>query len=181
MTDVRPGDLGLRRIPGAGGWVIRAAEVLDEICQGHWRKADRDSLYQHVFGVESVDPDGTVHAIEAWPGGARRALYVASDPGILWSSGRVELTDAQRDIIVAWMVDHLGARYSWADYAYQGAMNLHIPLAGRWLQHRIEKSGRFLCSAFMMAAWHEAAAELWSPPRWCGRIAPSDIADKLDG
>jgi uncharacterized protein YycO len=166
-------------MPGAGGLLIRAAEWVDEVAQGHWRKADRDSLYQHVFGVESVDADGTVHAIEAWPGGARRATYQAADPGILWSTGRVELTDEQRAAIVAWAVDHLGAKYSWQDFAAQAAMNLHVPLAGRWLEHRVTKSGRYLCSMYWSAAYDAAGAPLFTPPRWCGDVAPSDIADRL--
>jgi uncharacterized protein YycO len=164
---------------GAGGVAIGAAEFLDELAQGHWRRADRDSLYRHVFGVERVDSDGTVHAVEGWPGGARRAVYRLEDSSILWSSSRVELTNVQREVIVVWLVAHLGAKYSWLDFAAQGALNLHVPLAGRWLEHRVEKSGRYLCSAYQMAAWHAAGVELWSPARWCGAVAPSDIADVL--
>lgn len=179
MTAVLPGDLGLVRMCGAGGVAIGVAEWLDEVAQGHWRKADRDSLYRHVFVVESVDGN-VVHAVEGWPGGARRNTYRLDDATILWSSGRVDLTDAQRATIVAWAVEHLGAGYSWLDFACQAAMNLRVPLAGRWLERRVIKSGHYLCSAYGMAAYHAAAAELWSPPRWCGAVAPSDIADQLD-
>jgi hypothetical protein len=164
---------------GAGGVAIGAAEFLDELAQGHWRKADRDSLFRHVFGVERVDSDGTVHAIEAWPGGARRARYRLEDSSILWSSGRVEVTDEQRVLIVQWLVGHLDAKYSFLDFVAQAALNLRVPLAGRWLEHRVEKSGHYLCSAYQMAGWHAAGVELWSPARWCGAVAPSDIADVL--
>jgi uncharacterized protein YycO len=164
---------------GAGGLAIGVAEWLDEVAQGHWRRADRDSLYRHVFVVESVDSDGTVHAIEAWPGGARRSTYRLAGSSILWSSGRIELTEIQRAVVVRWAVDHLGAPYSWLDFVLQAGLNLHVPGARGWLERRVIRSGHYLCSGFVAGAYNVAGVRLWTPPRAAYDVAPSDLANLL--
>jgi hypothetical protein len=184
-TVVRPGDFGLQHCRTDAGLLIGAMEVLDELAQGRsWTRASRAALYRHVFGVESVDDDGTVHALEAWPGGARRNTYRLDDPDILWSSSSsnpvLQLTDRQRDEVVAWWVRHLGARYSFADYAAQLLTRLHVPLAARWMLHRVETSGHFLCSAFIDQAWASADAHLFSDGRPPGLVAPSDLGDLVE-
>jgi hypothetical protein len=181
-TVVRPGDFGLQHCRTDAGLLIGAMEVLDELAQGRsWTRASRAALYRHVFGVESVDADGTVHALEAWPGGARRNTYRLDDPDILWSSSSsnpvLQLTDGQRDEVVAWWVRHLGARYSFADYAAQLLTRLHVPLAARWMLHRVETSGHFLCSQWIDCGWLAAGAHLFSDGRPPGLVAPSDLAD----
>jgi hypothetical protein len=171
--------MGLVHDRTSGGVAIGVAEFLDELMLGHWRKAERDSLYRHVFVVESVDPDGTVHAIEAWPGGARRSTYRADAPDVLWSSGRgglFDLSDAQRDMVVAWCVAHLGAPYSWAAYPLKALKDcpLPVPFVERAMERQVTESGHFMCSWFG-AAGYEAAGVHWPKPVW--DLAPSDLGD----
>lgn len=182
LPAVRQGDFGLQHCRTDAGLLIGAAEFLDELAQGRgWTRASRDSLWRHVFGVESVDADGTVHAVEAWPGGARRNVYRVDDPDILWSSSSpnpvLQLTDAQRTEIVAWWLAHLGAPYSFADYAAQALTRLHVPLAAGWMLRRVEVSGRFLCSQFIDCGWQAAGAHLFTDGRPPGLVAPSDLGD----
>jgi uncharacterized protein YycO len=178
-TPVQPGDFGLVHDRSDAGLAIGLAEFLDELAQGHWRTADRASLWRHALLVESVDADGTVHAIEAWPGGARRNAYQADGVGLLWSSGHFDLTDAQRAAIVAWAVAHLGAKYSWLAYVRQAAVRLHVPFAASWLARQVERRGSYLCSQYVDAAWQAAGYHLFADRRAPYDVAPSDLADLI--
>lgn len=174
-----PGDFGLVHDRSDAGLAIGAAEWLDEVAQGHWRSADRASLWRHAFLVESVDPDGIVHALEAWPGGARRNTYRVGDASLLWSSGHFQLADDQRQAIVAWAVTHLGAKYSWAAYLRQAAVRLHIPFAAAWLARQVERCGSYLCSQYCDAAYQAAGYHLFADGRAPYDVAPSDLADLI--
>ncbi|WP_042400260.1 hypothetical protein [Streptacidiphilus carbonis] len=176
---VLPGDFGLIPVSGVGGGALRVAEFLDEVAQGHWRSADRDSLYRHVFLVERVDADGTVHALEAWPGGARRNTYRLDDPRILWSSGHFALTPEQRQIIVAWGVDHLGDGYAWDVYLRQAAVRLHVPFAAAALKRQVEDRNEYICSQYQDCAYQAAKEHVFMDGRAPYDVAPNDLAEVL--
>jgi uncharacterized protein YycO len=175
---VLAGDFGLVHDRSDAGLAIGAAEWLDELAQGHWRSADRASLWRHAFLVEKVDGQ-LVHAIEAWPGGARRHTYGLDDPSIRWSSGHFQLADDQREAIVSWAVEHLGAKYSWLAYARQAAVRLHVPFAADWLARQVTKHGSYLCSQYVDAGWQAAGLHLFQDGRAPYDVAPSDLADLL--
>lgn len=175
---IRPGDFGLVRTRGDTSRLIGVAEWLDEIAQGHWLKADENSLYRHAFLVERVDGP-VVHAIEARPSGAGRAAYKASDARVLWSSGHIDLAASQRSAIVAWGVNHLDAPYSWRDYLYQAAVRLRIPGAPELLERQIHQAGEYLCSQFVDAAYQYAGVHLFADGRTPYDVAPSDLAGLL--
>lgn len=179
MSEPLPGDFGLKREAGPGGLAITVAQVLDELAQGHWSRASRYARFDHALLVESVDPDGTVHAIEAWPGGARRNTYRIEDPGMVWSSGRYDLTAGQRAGIVSWAVGHLHARYSALAYVRQAVVRLHLPFGRLWLAHQIEARGEFLCSQYVDAAYAAVGVHLFADGRAPYDVAPSDLADRL--
>lgn len=176
---VLPGDFGLVHDRSDAGIAIGVAEFLDELAQGHWRTAKRASLYRHAFGVEKVDPNGTVHALEAWPGGARRNTYRLDDPDILWSSGHFDLSDEQRQLAVAWWVEHLDDRYSWDSYLRQAAVRLHVPFAPAALARQIEQRHEELCSQYIDCGYQAAAYQLFADRRAPYDVAPSDLADIL--
>lgn len=179
MTAPLPGDFGLLHNHGDVDQLIGAAELVDELVQGRgWSRSSRDALYRHVFLVEKVD-GGVVHALEAWPSGARRNRYRLDDPAVLWSSGHFDLTAEQRDVIVAWAVAHLGARYSWLAYLRQAAVRLRVPLAAGWLARQVERRGEFLCSQYTDAAYAAAGVHLFADGRAPYDVAPSDLADLI--
>jgi hypothetical protein len=160
------------------GLAIGVMQFLDDLMRGLWRKAARDAKWRHVLVVESVDQDGTVHAIEAWPGGARRSLYRVDDPGIMWSSGRgglFALTGGQRGQVVEWCVAHLKAGYSWADYALKALTDapIPVPFVEKALERRVTKSGHFMCSWFAAASRAAVGVE-WPQPVW--DLDPDDLA-----
>lgn len=177
---VLPGDFGLLHNRGPVDKLIGAAEVVDELVQGRgWTRSSRDALYRHAFGVERVDADGTVHAVEAWPSGARRHTYRLDDPAILWSSGHFDLTDGQRRQIVAWWVDHLGAGYAWDAYLRQAAVRLRVPFAASALARQIEERHEFICSQWIDCGWQAGSYPLFADRRAPYDVAPSDLADLL--
>ena len=179
MTDVRPGDFGLRRESGPGGLAITVAQVLDEWAQGHWSRAERDAQFDHAFVVESVKADGTVRAVEAWPGGARWNTYRVDDPSIMWSSGRYGLTVDQQAGIVGWAVAHLHARYSALAYVRQAAVRLHVPFGRAWLARQILARHEYLCSQYVDCAYAAVGVQLFADKRAPYDVAPSDLADLL--
>jgi hypothetical protein len=176
---VLPGDFGLKRESGPGGLAITVAQVLDEWAQGHWRKAERDAQFDHALIVESVDPDGTVHAVEAWPGGARRNTYRVDDPSMVWSSGRYDLTVDQQAGIVGWAVAHLHARYSALAYVRQAVVRLHLPFGRAWLARQIVARKEYLCSQYVDCAYAAVGVRLFTDGRAPYDVAPSDLADLL--
>lgn len=175
---VLPGDMGFVHDRTSGGIAIGVMQFLDDLMRGLWRKAARDAKWRHVLVVESVDPDGTVHAIEAWPGGARRNTYPVDDPSIMWSSGRgglFALTDPQRVQVVAWCVAHLEAGYSWLDYGLKALADapIPVPFVEKVLEHRVLSSGHFMCSWFAAASRAAVGVE-WPTPVW--DLDPDDLA-----
>lgn len=174
---VQRGDMGLVHDRTWGGVGIGVLEYLDDIMQWHWSKAERDSLWRHLFVVESVDGDA-VHAVEAWPGGARRNTYRLDDPDVLWSSGRgaqFGLSDSQRDTVVEWCVAHLGAPYSWVAYPLKALRDapVPVPFVERAMERQVTKSGHYMCSWFGAAAYR-AARVSWPRPVW--DLDPDDVA-----
>jgi hypothetical protein len=173
-----PGDFGLVRTHGEVSRLIGAAEFLDELAQGHWSTADRASLFRHAFLVERVDGQ-VVHAIEARPSGAGRATYRLDDPTIAWSAGHFQLTEAQRQAIVAWAVAHIGDTYSWRAYVRQAAVRLHLPLAAALMARQIEENHEELCSQFVDCAYQAGPYQLFADGRAPYDVAPSDLADLI--
>ncbi len=173
-----PGDFGLVRTHGDVSRAIGAAEWLDELAQGHWRTADRAARFRHAFLVEAVDGT-TVHAIEARPSGAGRATYRLDDPAIAWSAGHFQLTDAQRQAIVAWGVAHIGDTYSWRAYVRQAAVRLHMPLAAALMARQIEQAHEELCSQYVDCAYQAAGVHLFADGRAPYDVAPCDLADLI--
>lgn len=175
-----PGDFGLVRTHGDVSRLIGAAEFLDELAQGRgWTRASRSSLYRHAFLVERVEGT-TVHAIEARPSGAGKATYRLDDPTIKWSAGHFQLTDAQRQAIVAWAVEHIGDRYSYRAYLRQAAVRLHVPFAPALLARQIEQDREELCSQYVDCGWQAGNAHLFTDNRAPYDVAPSDLDDAID-
>jgi hypothetical protein len=181
--DVRPGDMGLIHDRSWGGLGIGVLQFLDDIMQGRWRKAERDSRWRHLFVVESVDVAAdVVHVVEAWPGGARRHTYSLSDPDVLWSSGRgglFDLSGSQRVTVVEWLVAHLKAPYSWAGYLLKAVKDspLPVPMVERLLERQLVNKGHYQC-AWLGAAAYAAAGVGW--PRAVWDLDPDDIGAMVE-
>src|SRR5690349_23808429 len=113
MTEPQPGDFGLVSIEGGVGMLIRI---------GQWLNGDGFRNYEHAFVYLG---DGKL--IEAQPGGAQiddLAKYAGRE--IAWSTGLVELSEAQRTGIVADAMKLVGTPYSFLDYLAIFLYRIHI-------------------------------------------------------
>lgn len=167
MTDVQPqpGDFGLCRITGGVGLLIRL---------GQWLTGGGFADIEHAFLYLG---DGRI--VEAQPGGAVEAdLSEYADRPILWSTGRIELTDVQRTAIVAAARSYIGVPYSLLDYLAIAAHRFHLP-GGPWLRRYIASTRHVICSQLVDAVYQEAGVQLFRDGRWPGYVRPADLAHLL--
>jgi hypothetical protein len=158
----RPGDIGLVRISGAGGKVIRALQ---------WANGCGFEDYEHALGVTVAGRDGhAIEVVEAEPGGARRAAFSYAGH-TRW----LVCPDGLRELMVSNLNRCADNRipYSWLDYAAVGAHTHHVPMPG--LKHYIESSQHMMCSQLvdwcaMKSGWH-----LFQDHRWPGYVPPCDL------
>jgi hypothetical protein len=149
---------------------------------GQWLDGDKFQPYDHAeIFVGQADADGPHgYTVSAYPGGhGRRPLLCppAELPGSLWSSGLIALTDAERQAIIAWAMDHQHVGYSFADYGALILHHLHLNLP--WLQSYIGSTGHLICSQFVDAGYAAAGVHLFSDKRWSGYVKPADLAQLL--
>lgn len=156
-----PGDFAVTSVHGQVGFLISLGEFLDGSRWGHW---------DHAFVYVG---DGLV--VEAEPGGARLAGVdeYAGRP-IAWSTGHVELTEAERTAIVAAAKGFIGVPYSAADYF---ALALwHFRLRIPWAKHVMASRTSMICSQLTDAAFAAAGVHLFTDGREPGDVTPADLA-----
>jgi len=159
----RPGDIGLCRINGPVGWLIRV---------GQWLNGDGFRDYEHAFIVL----DGG-RLIEAQPGGARIVPLSTYDDRKVTYVAPAELTDEQRVLICAAAERYEGVPYSFLDYAALAAHRFHLPVP--WLRRYIASTKHMLCSQLDDQAYRDAGTELFSDGRWPGYVTPAAIGEDL--
>jgi cell wall-associated NlpC family hydrolase len=162
VTDPLPGDFACVSIGGQGGKLIRLGEELN---------GDAFAQYQHAF----IYVGGM--RVEAEPGGARAVqMTVPVTPGqaTAWSTGKIPLTQQQRDAICAAARGYIGTGYSWLDYAAIAARRLRLPVPG--LKAYIASTGHMICSALVDRTYQDAGVQLFDDHRWNGYVTPADLA-----
>jgi cell wall-associated NlpC family hydrolase len=155
---------------GDAGKLIRLGQLLN---------GDGFGDYEHAFiyiGDYGTTGDLAAQIVEAEPGGARRTALNYSS--VLWSSGKIPLTDAQRAAIVTAAKKYVGTPYSAADYFALAAHRLHIPAPG--LRAYVASSGHMICSQLVDACYADAGVHLFSDGRWPGYVTPGALADLLE-
>lgn len=157
---LRPGDFGLAHMSGDTAKLIRLGQFLNGNGLGD---------YEHAFVYV-----GGNQIVEAEPHGAALNRYHYS-PGaqVLWSSGLIELTDAQRNAIIKAAKGYVGVPYSWADYAALGLHRFGINLPG--LQSYIESDHSMICSQLVDQCYQDAGVHLFTDHRWPGYVTPGDL------
>jgi len=159
----RPGDIGITQISGWGGKAIRAAQ---------WLNGCGYEDFEHAFGVESVDPDGTVWIVEAMPNGARRIRNWHDTARTRW----LICPDGLREQM-ARLLRECAARkvpYSFADYGALGMKRLHLP-GGPLLRRYIESSKHMICSQLVDWCADNSGWHLFEDGRWPGYVPPCDL------
>lgn len=155
VYEPRPGDIGLVRIPGAGGFLIRV---------GQWLNGDGFADLEHAFVCV-----GGGELVEAEPGGARlRPLSQYDGAGVVWLCCPAQYGGA----VARAARSGVGTPYSWLDYFALAAHRLRIPVPG--LRIYIESEHHAMCSAF---ADQCAAAGGWHlfRRRWAGYVTPGAL------
>lgn len=159
-----PGDFGLCRISGPVGFLIRV---------GQWLNGSGFADYEHAFIYT-----GAGLIVEAQPGGARETnLAQYADRPILWSTGKVPLTDEQRTAVIAAVRSFIGTPYSFVDYLAIAAHRFHLPLPG--LRAYVASSGHLMCSALVDRAEERAGVHLFQDGRWDGYVLPDSLGALL--
>jgi uncharacterized protein YycO len=159
----QPGDIGLTKIGGVLGWFVYLGQCLI---------GDR-SKWTHAFVVLHNDM-----LIEAQPGGAllfpldkyknREVVYVSPD----------DLTQEQRDAIVAEATMLQGTPYSYADY-----VALFLELLGirsKFLRKYVRTSGRLICSQLCDLSYQRGGYHLFDDGRLPMDITPGDLARRFN-
>jgi hypothetical protein len=164
----KPGDIGLVKMPGTVGRVIRSAQ---------WLNGEGYKDYEHAFTVVGnmirggdTGPDDSMKIVEAMPGGALLSplsRYAHLEPVYL------RCPDHFRDPVADAAMSFVGVPYSAADYAALAAHRFHIPVPG--LKRYIESSGHMICSqladrAAGLGGWH-----IFTDGRWPGYVTPAGL------
>jgi hypothetical protein len=169
MTTVpQPGDFAVVPVHGTVGKLIGIGEHLN---------GDEFDIWQHAF----VYIGGM--RIEAEPGGARSR---PTDPqsfkapgSVLWSSGVIPLTAAQRARICRAARGYLGVPYSGLDYFALAAHRLHLWAPG--LKAYVASTGHMICSALVDQCYADAGVHLFTDGRWPGYVTPAALAGLIEG
>lgn len=153
----RPGDIGVVRITGDVGRLIRI---------GQWLNGDGYADYEHC-----VVYIGNGQIVEAEPGGARIAeLTEYADRDIAWlhcpPEHQAAVAQAARSLV--------GTPYSFADYLAIAAHRLHIPAPG--LRTFIGSQGHLICSQLCDVAASRGGWRIFRDGRWPGYVTPADLA-----
>lgn len=150
-----PGDIGLVRIPGAGGFLIRVGQFL--LGSGF---ADVEHAFVYLGGGDLV---------EAEPGGARiRPLSEYDGTRVMW----LRCPDECREAVAAAAAGMVGVGYSWLDYWAIAAHRLHLPVPG--LRSYIGSTGHEMCSALADEAARRGGWHLLSGV-WPGYVTPGAL------
>lgn len=159
----RAGDIGITQISDWGGAVIRAAQ---------WLNGCGYADYEHAFGVQRVDPDGTVWIVEAMPNGARLIRNWHDPARTRW----LLCPDGLRERMASLLRECARKKvpYSFADYGALAAKRLHLP-GSRFLKHYVETSKHMICSQLVDWCADNSGWHLFKDHRWEGYVPPCDL------
>ena len=172
----RPGDFACVHVKGNVGTLITLGQFLN---------GSRAEWYDHAC-VYVGQPDLQApwgYVMGAQPSGARldplrHAQYDGTDSNWLWSTGKINLVDAQRQQIVASALACKGIPYGWADYFALAAHRFRIPIPH--LRAYIASSKSMICSQLVAWCYEQAGIQLFSDERhWEGYVTPADLAELI--
>jgi cell wall-associated NlpC family hydrolase len=204
MTAPLPGDFAVVSAGGTPGRLVQFGEMLNgagafdvyqhafiyigarpaepEPPDGLWMKTEpigQSGESAEAFKRRLARPrPGEEAVIQAEPTGADYAR-LTPHARTLWSTGKIPLTDGQRDRIVQAAIGYIGTPYSFLDYLALALHHWHIPIPQ--LKAYVKSTGHMICSQYVDRCYQDAGIQLFKdPPRWNGYVTPSDLA-KLIG
>jgi hypothetical protein len=203
MTVPRPGDFAVVSAGGYAGRLVQFGEWLNgagtfdiyqhafiyvgprpakpEPANGIWMKTEpigQSGESAEAFERRLARPRaGEEAVIQAEPAGADWAA-LTPHAKTLWSTGKIPLTDDQRDAIVKAAIGYVGTPYSFLDYAALAAHRLHIPAPH--LKTYIASTRHQICSQLVDQCYADADVHLFDDGRWPGYVTPADLARLLE-
>lgn len=151
-----PGDIGLVRIRGVEGRLIRL---------GQWLAGGSYADFEHAFVYL-----GGGQLVEAEPGGARvSALGEYRPETVVW----LRCPDQYRAAVAAAARGMEGVPYSWLDYFAIAAHRFRLPIPG--LRSYIKATGHEMCSQLADRAALDGGWHLYADGRWEGYVKPVDL------
>lgn len=157
-TYPQPGDFALTKIRGVTGAFVNAGQYL----------VGDGSPVQHAFVYV-----GNGEVVQAMPGGAELIpLQEASEP-VVWSTGRILLTAAERMRICVEARRLVGTPYSFLDYA--SIALAYYRIRPRWVRDFVASSGHLICSQLVDEAYLRAGVHLFDDGRIPGDVTPGDL------
>lgn len=167
----QPGWIGLTRISGRVGFLIRLGQFLNVVGWKFWKwpKLWLLAASEHVFVFTGAlaTQDGIV---EAEPGGARHVRLHYSADSIRWIPAPSVDVGVKTALAAIAMID---TPYSFLDYLALALMRLHIP--SRRLRNYVASLDHVICSQLADHAANVAGWHLF-PGREEGDVTPEDFA-----
>jgi uncharacterized protein YycO len=158
MTGPALGDFGLTRGAGWAMWAVRLGTA------SRWGHACV------VVGM-STDPERPARIVEAMPDGVRVRNVALRE----WTWSNVDLSEAQRAVIVAIALDEVGRPYDWPSIAGFVLRRLGWKIRGRSADH---PDAKLICSELVAWTYRQAGADMF-PGVAPGDISPGDLAQYL--
>lgn len=158
VTCPQPGDFALTKIPGFTGRFVAA---------GQWLVGDAAPV-QHAYVYV-----GNGEIVQAMPGGAERIPLTEAHEPVVWSTGRIPLTAADRVRIVGAARGLVGTPYSFLDYA--SIALAHYKIRPAWVRDFVASSGHLICSQLVDEAYLRAGVHLFDDGRIPGDVTPGDL------
>lgn len=157
----QPGDFGLSRITGWGGFVVKLGQLMIGDLSSH----------SHAFIV--LDSN---EVAEAMPGGLQiNPLSKYANREVVYSY--FGLTMAERDKIVETARSAEGTPYSYLGYLYLGL--IYLKRCPVWIRRRVASSRQMLCSQFVDHCYSTARYELFQDGRLPQDVTPGDLCRLL--
>lgn len=157
-TTPQPGDFALTKISGITGAFISAGQYL----------VGDGAPVQHALIYV-----GNGQIVQAMPGGAELIPLEDANTPVIWSTGKIPLTAAQRRAITNEAINLVGTPYSFLDY---GSIALaHYRIRPAWVRDFVADSGHLICSQLVDEAYLRASVHLFDDGRLPGDVTPGDL------
>lgn len=167
----QPGDF---RIVPVKGWAGLGIEVGQFLNHEGWSHHDHAEIY--IGQVPGRDGEWTA---SSYSDGTGLRPYAPVD-GEVWSSGKIPLTEAERQGIVSWCLAHQNVGYGWWDYLE--LVFHHFGINDPALKRSIASSHHAICSQFVDMAYSEGGdVHLFNDGRWPGDVTPAALAALVIG
>jgi uncharacterized protein YycO len=159
-----PGDFALTKIPGAVGFGIKV---------GQWLNGDGAPVEHALVYV------GNGQIVQAMPSKAELIPLEDAPEPVVWSTGKILLTDRTRAAIAANALSLVGTPYSFADYGSLALARFHVRPS--WVTDFVADTGHMICSQLVDEAYLRAGVHLFDDGRIPGDVTPGDLWRLLHG